>query len=116
MPIDLTKLREFAARYTAAWCSQDAARVAVCYSADGSLSVNDSAPAVGRSAIMEVAQSFMTSFPDLRVVMDQVLAQGDRAEYHWTLIGTNAGPGGTGRRVRIRGFESWAFGADGLLS
>jgi hypothetical protein len=29
----------------------------------------------------------MTAFPDMRVVMDKVLGQGDRA-YHWTLIGT----------------------------
>lgn len=107
---------DFAERYTAAWCSQDAASVAAFYSADGSLSVNDGAPAVGRSAIMEVAQSFMTSFPDLRVVMDKVLVQGDRTEYHWTLIGINTGPGGTGHRVRISGFELWQIGADGLLA
>src|SRR4029077_221029 len=99
------QLLDFAERYTAAWCSQDAASVAAFYSADGSLSVNEGAPAVGRSAIREVAQSFMTMFPDLRVVMDKVLVQGDRAEYHWTLIGTNTGPGGAGHRVRISGFE-----------
>ena len=51
---------DFAERYTAAWCSQDAASVAAFYSVDGSLSVNDGTPAVGRSAITEVAQSFMT--------------------------------------------------------
>ncbi len=110
------QLFDFAKRYTAAWCSQDAASVAAFYSADGSLSVNDGAPAVGRRAITEVAQSFMTTFPDMRVVMDEVLVQGDRAEYHWTLIGTNTGPGGTGHRVRISGFESWQFGDDGLIA
>ncbi len=78
------RLLDFAERYTAAWCSQDAASVAAFYSADGSLSVNDSAPAVGRRAITEVPQSFMTAFPDMRVVMDEVLVQGGRAEYHWT--------------------------------
>ena len=109
------QLLDFAEHYTAAWCSQDAASVAAFYSADGSLTVNDSAPAVGR-AITEVAQSFMTAFPDMRVVMDEVLVQGDRAEYHWTLIGTNTGPGGTGHRVRISGFELWQIGADGLIA
>ena len=110
------QLLDFAGRYTAAWCSQDAANVAAFYSADGSLSVNDGAPAVGRSAIMEEAQSFMTAFPDLRVLMDKVLVQGDRTEYHWTLIGTNTGPGGTGHRVHISGFELWQIGADGLIA
>jgi uncharacterized protein (TIGR02246 family) len=110
------RLFDFAERYTAAWCSQDAASVAAFYSADGSLTVNDSARAVGRRAITEVAQSFMTAFPDMRVVMDEVLVQGDRAEYHWTLIGTNTGPRGTGHRVRISGFELWQIGADGLIA
>jgi predicted ester cyclase len=107
-------LLEFAQRYTGA--ARDAAGVAAFYSADGSLSVNDSPPAVGRSAIAEVAQSFMTAFPDMRVVMDKVLAQVDRAEFHWTLIGTNTGPGGTGQRVHISGVELWQMGADGLIA
>ena len=110
------ELIEFARRYTSAWCSQEAARVAAFYSTDGSLYVNDGAPAVGRRAIAEVAQSFMTAFPDLRVVMDGVLLRSDRTEYRWTLIGTNTGPGGTGHRVRISGFELWQIGADGLIA
>jgi predicted ester cyclase len=110
------RLSEFAQRYATAWCSQDAASVAAFYSADGSLSVNESPPATGRSAITEVAQSFMTAFPDMRVIMDKVLVQGDSAEFHWTLIGTNTGPGGTGQRVRISGFELWQMAADGLIA
>ena len=113
---DLLRLRDFAARYTAAWCSQNPASVAALYSPDGSLRVNDDPPAVGRDAITRVAQSFMTAFPDLRVVMDDLLCQDDGAEYHWTLTGTNTGQGGTGRRVRISGFEKWRMGADGLIA
>jgi len=109
------QLLNFATRYTAAWCSQNAANVAAFYSADGSLSINGGASATGRPAITEVAQSFMTAFPDMQVMLDDVRVQGDRPEYHWTLIGTNTGPGGTGHRVRISGFESWQFGDDGLI-
>jgi len=109
------QLFDFATRYTAAWCSQDASRVAAFYSVDGSLSVNGGAPATGRPAITEVAQSFMTAFPDMQVLLDEVRVQGERPEYHWTLIGTNTGPGGTGHRIRISGFESWEFGDDGLI-
>jgi hypothetical protein len=58
----------------------------------------------------------MTAFPDLRVVMDGVLAQGDGAEYRWTMIGTNTGLGGTGRCIRISGFELWQIGADELIA
>ncbi len=110
------RLLDFARRYTAAWCSQQAASVATFYAAGGSLAVNDGAPAVGQRAITEVAQSFMTAFPDLRVVMDGVVVRGDRTEYRWTLTGTNTGPGGTGHRVHIRGFELWQMDADGLIA
>lgn len=116
MQMDFAELREFAARYTAAWCSQSAASVAACYSPAGSLTINDGAAAVGRGAITEAAKGFMMAFPDLRVVMDDVLMKGDRTEYHWTLTGTNSGPRGTGHRVRISGFENWRMGADGLIA
>jgi predicted ester cyclase len=109
-------MRSFAEAYTAAWCSQDAASVASFYEENGSLSVNQDAPAVGREAITEVAQGFMTAFPDLQVFLDDVLLQDDGAIYHWTLTGTNTGPGGTGRAVRISGFEVWQIGADGLIA
>jgi hypothetical protein len=31
-------------------------------------------------------------------------------------VGTHSGPGGSGHRVRISGFEVWRFGADGLIA
>ena len=58
----------------------------------------------------------MTTFPDLKIVMDDLLVHVDYAEYHWTLMGTNTGPGGTGHRVRISGFEKWRIGHDGLIA
>lgn len=111
----LAHLQGFAEAYTAAWCSQDAARVAAFYAADGSLSVNDAAPAVGRAAITAVAQEFMTAFPDMRVFLDELRLEDDRPIYHWTLTGTNSGPDGTGRAVRISGYEVWQIRAGGLI-
>ena len=116
MQTDPTKLRDFALRYTAAWCSQDPATLAAFFSPDASFTVNNGPSAVGRSEITELAQSFMTTFPDLQVVMDDVRVQADCAEYHWTLIGTNPGLGGSGHRVRISGFERWQMGTDGLIA
>jgi uncharacterized protein (TIGR02246 family) len=109
-------LRNFAERYTAAWCSQEAARVAACYALDGSLTINDGPPSVGRTAITAAAQGFMTALPDLKITMDGVSGGGDRAVYRWTLEGTNTSPGGTGARVRISGYEEWRIGADGLIA
>ena len=114
--IDRSTIESFARRYAAAWCSQHAASVAAFFAPTGSLKVNDAAPAVGRPAITAEAQGFMTAFPDMRVIMDGVTAADDRFIFHWTLVGTNTGPGGTGNAVRISGSESWRIGDDGLIA
>ena len=111
-----TRLREFATRYTAAWCSQNAASVAAFFSPTGSLTINGGTPAIGRTAITASAQEFMSAFPDLAVAMDDLVNQGNRVLYQWTLTGTNTGPGGTGHRVRISGVEDWRIGSDGLVA
>jgi len=112
----MESLHDFAARYTAAWCSQDPAGVASFFATTGSLTINDGDPAVGREAIAAAAQGFMTAFPDLVVRMDGIVPTATGATYRWTLEGTHRGPGGTGRRVRISGFEAWQLGDDGLIS
>ena len=114
--MDSAQLRQFATRYTAAWCSQNAASVAEFFAEGGSLRINHGAPSVGRAAIAHSAQGFMTAFPDLVVNMDGVDLDGDGAVYRWTLVGTNTGPGGTGRAVRISGYEQWTIGPDDLIA
>lgn len=109
-------LDDFAKRYTAAWCSQQPERVAAHFGPRGSLRINGGVAAVGRAAIAHAAAGFMTAFPDLEVRLDRLVTKGERVEYHWTLLGTNAGPGGTGRAVRISGYESWRMGEDGLIA
>ena len=36
--------------------------------------------------------------------------------FYWPWTGTNTGLGGTGRTVRIGGYEEWTFGDDGRIS
>ena len=112
----MADLRDFATRYTNAWCSQDPAAVAAFFSPGGSLTINGGLPAVGRAAITEAARGFMTAFPDLKVYFDGLLEKNGKAIYNWTLEGTNTGPGGTGKRIRISGFEEWRMGADRLVA
>ncbi|HYU79280.1 MAG TPA: nuclear transport factor 2 family protein [Vicinamibacterales bacterium] len=114
--MNAAQLREFATRYTAAWCSQNAASVASFFAEGASLKINDGVPSVGRTAITAAAQEFMTAFPDMVVAMDGISLDRDRALYRWTLTGTNTGPGGTGNAVRISGYEEWTLGADGLIA
>ncbi len=110
------ELNDFATKYTAAWCSQNAANVASFFAENGSLTINNGVPSVGRKAITAAAQEFMTAFPDMIVKMDRTSVDGNRAIYRWTLIGTNTGPGGTGNSVRISGFEEWTIDPDDLIA
>ena len=112
----MNQLDDFARRYAAAWCSQEPDRVAAFFSETGSLSVNEGAPAVGREAISAVAQGFMTAFPDIRVSMDRLEQQAEALIFHWTLTGTNTGPGGRGKSVNISGYEIWQLADDGLIA
>ena len=108
-------LTSFATRYAKAWCSHNPDAVAAFFAEHGSLSVNDGPAAVGRAAIAEVAAGFFRDFPDMVVTFDGLQSRGDAVAFHWTLIGTNTGPGGSGNRVRISGHELWKFDADGLV-
>ena len=110
------RLRDLAIRYAAAWSSQNAASVAAFYVPQGSLTINEGKPSVGREAIAAAAQGFMSAFPDLPVTMDDLQVEGDRAVFRWTATGTNTGPGGTGRAVRFSGHEEWTLAADGSIA
>jgi hypothetical protein len=113
---DLAGLTKFATRYAEAWCTQNPQSVAAFFAENSSLSVNDEPPAVGRAAIAEVARGFMRDFPDMIVTFDKLEPQSNATAFHWILTGTNTGPVGTGKRVRISGHELWKFDKDGLIA
>jgi len=115
-PMNQTRLTDFATRYAAAWSSQHPDSLASFYAETGSLTVNAGAPSVGRAAITTTAQGYMSAFPDMVVKMDSVVQEGSHAIFHWTWTGTNTGPGGTGKAVRISGYEEWTMGPDGLIA
>jgi 2-keto-4-pentenoate hydratase len=110
------ELRDFAVRYTDAWNSGTPANVARFFSANGSLKVNDAEPAVGLAAITEVADGFMTAFPDMELTLLDLKNDGGIVQYHWRFVGTSTGPGGTGNAVDFSGYEEWTIGDDGLVA
>jgi len=110
------ELSNFAQRYAKAWCSQNPESAAAFFAENGSISINNGPPAIGRAAIAKEAQAFMTTFPDMVVTFDKLEPRGDRTAFHWTLTGTNNGPGGTGNKVRISGHELWKIDNDGLIA
>lgn len=110
--MDHEQIQKLAESYAEAWCSQTPIKVASHYEENGSLSVNEGAPAVGRAAIAEVARSFMTEFPDMKVHFDNLEFGDDEIRFHWTLTGTSTAQ----RKVRISGYEAWEFGPSGLIA
>jgi SnoaL-like polyketide cyclase len=109
-------LTQFAKSYAEAWCSHHPERVAAFFAENGSLRVNDGPPAMGRAAIAEVARGFMRDLPNMIVTFDKLDQREGATAFHWTLDGTNSGPGGTGNRVRISGYELWKIDSNGLIA
>jgi hypothetical protein len=109
-------LTDFGTRYAAAWSSQNPALLASFYAENGSLIVNGGQPAAGRTAVAAKAQSFMTAFPDMVVKLERMDQRGDRPVFRWIWTGTNTGPGGTGKFVRITGYEEWTMDPNGLIA
>ena len=107
---------DFGKKYATAWSGQNADAYSKYFASNASLKVNDNPPAVGREAIAELAQSYMTAFPDMIVALDSFPITQNGAEFHWTLTGTNTGPNGTGNKVKISGVEKLKFDKDGLIT
>ena len=106
---DLTR---FAERYAKAWCSRNPEIVAAFFAENALLTVNDGPPAPA----LEVARGFMRDFPDMVVKFDRLRNTPTGTEFHWTFTGTNTGPGGTGKKVRVSGYELWKIDNEGFIA
>ena len=87
--------------------------MAAFYATDGRITINEGAPYVGVAGLTEMAQGFLTEFPDLDLNMQSLEEEDGRFVYHWTFTGTHAE---TGHNVRISGSETWRFNDDGLIA
>lgn len=105
----------FARGYAQVWGSQRPEFVSMFFEDDGALQVNNGEPAIGRNEISNVAQSFMTKFPDMNVRFDSLAQKPNGIEFHWTLTGTDANPNGKGHKVKISGFELWTMSEKNLI-
>lgn len=109
------KMVEFGEKYTAAWNSKKPDKMASFYAENGTLTVNNGTPSVGREQLAETARSYMEAFPDIKLTMDSLVADSGVYRYYWTFVGTNTGPGGTGNKVDFSGFEEWNMNNNRLI-
>jgi hypothetical protein len=110
-PMTQVDLTDLGTRYAAAWSSQDPALLASFYADNGTLTVNAGPPSVGRAAVTATARAYMTAFPDMVVKMTRMGQENGHPVFHWLWTGTNTGPGGTGKSVRLTGYEEWTLDA-----
>jgi steroid delta-isomerase-like uncharacterized protein len=74
---------------------------------------------VGPEAFKEVHRSFRGAFPDLHVVIEEILAEGDHVALRWkvtmTHLGDHLGPPATGNKVTLSGSGFMIIGKDQIL-
>lgn len=112
LPDDEKKLNmeTFARSYAQVWSGVRPEFVAMFYEENGLLQLNESKAAKGRAQIAEVAKGFMRDLPDMVVRYDSLVTKPTGTEFHWTLTATHSGPGGTGNKVEVSGYELWQMG------
>ncbi|MCM4153947.1 hypothetical protein DHD05_20345 [Arenibacter sp. N53] len=117
LPEEIKKfdMEVFAKSYTQVWSGVRPEFVALFFEENGALQLNESKPAEGRAQIAKVAQGFMRDLPDMVVNYDSLVTKPTGTEFHWTLTATNSGHGGTGKKVKISGFELWKMGENGRI-
>lgn len=104
----MTEIKQLVDDLIVAWNMHDAARVERCYTPDcEEIDVAAREPQRGSAAIRKLMKYYLRAFPDVHIVIDELLIDGQQAALVWTWQGTHTGrfmnipP--TGRRVKVRG-------------
>lgn len=78
-------------------------------------------PLIGFGGVADLAAGiarFRESFPDLRVTVEEMIAEGDKVAYRWTMRGTHQGVyegiAPTGKAITLTGITILRF-ADGKI-
>ena len=78
----------------------------------------EGADIVGKDAFLAERARLLQLFPDIRIVADDVIAEGDKVAVRWHVRATHTGAGAglapTGKPVRFRG-QTWLEFRDGQL-
>jgi uncharacterized protein (TIGR02246 family) len=109
MTVTEAAAHRLAADYTAAWNTGQPAAVAALFAETGGIVINRGTPWEGRTGVAAMAAGFYADVPDLALTCDGVKLAGTHMLYLWTFTGTHSG---TGRPLRIVGWEEWELDAN----
>ena len=73
------------------WTGKNAALVGEVYAATASLETPDGV-LTGLEGASFLLQAYATAFPDFRITIDDLIAEGDEVVARWTFTGTHDGP------------------------
>lgn len=105
----------FGAQYAEVWSSSNPARVVSMFAPDGSITINGGPPAAGADGLENVALSYMSAFSDLLITCERMVRAGSQWKWFWRMRGTFSGPGGTGKRIDLRGWEVLTMTPEGRI-
>ena len=83
---------------------------------------HDPAPDQGKGpeGFIQFFTEFRTSFPDLKIAVEQMVADEDRVAIAYTITGTQQGPfqgiPATGRKIKARGVQIAKFNSSGQIT
>ena len=113
MTVSEAEARQLAVDYTAAWNTGRPEAVAAFFADTGGIVINRGPLWAGRAGVAAMAAGFFADVPDLALHCDGVKLAGSHMLYLWTFTGTHSG---TGRALRITGWEEWELDADRLVT
>ncbi|WP_431136076.1 nuclear transport factor 2 family protein [Psychroserpens mesophilus] len=114
LPEDEKKLNmeTFAKSYAQVWSGVRPEFVAMFFEDNGTLQLNESKPAEGRTQITNVVKGFMHDLQDMVVSYDSLVTKPTGTEFYWTLTATHFD---TNNNVNVSGYEEWQMGENGLI-
>ncbi len=104
------------------WHDRAATRqvIASAYAGDFRQHISSLPEAVDRARWVEFVAGWQQAYPDGRMEIDDLVADGDKVWCYWTSTGTHSAPylgvPATGRRVCYQGVDIWRFTADGKVA
>jgi uncharacterized protein (TIGR02246 family) len=113
MTVSSAEAETLARAYTAAWNTGRPEAVAAFFAETGGIVINRGTLWQGRAGVAAMAAGFFADVPDLALQCDGVKLAGSHMLYLWTFTGTHSG---SGRALRITGWEEWELGADRLVT
>ena len=109
MGISISEAKRLAEDYTAAWNTGTPENVVAFFAETGGIVINRGPLWQGRAGVAAMAAGFFADVPDLTLTCDEVKLAGSHMLYLWTFTGTHSG---TGRKLKITGWEEWELGED----